>query len=83
MKDKSLYINNVLAVEPYVQHTRPDETLKGDRIEPRTVPTGAVCLLGDNRDESNDSRDWVNAETGEHIYFIPVKNLKGKVMGTP
>ena len=55
--------------EPYVKHDRPDEMLVGDNLDVGAVPPGRVFLLGDNRDESGDSRDWINPATGSHIFL--------------
>lgn len=81
LKDKKVVLNGRPLEEPYVQYTRPDEILKGDNLAPTRVPRDHVFLLGDNRDQSGDSRDWVRPDTGEHVYFVHVKRLKGKLMG--
>ncbi|MBI4395498.1 MAG: signal peptidase I [Elusimicrobia bacterium] len=81
IEKKQVLINGQAVNEPYVQHTRADEMLVGDNIEPGRVPRNHVFVLGDNRDESGDSRDWKDPETGRPVYFIPVENLMGKVMG--
>jgi len=36
--------------------------------------------MGDNRDESGDSRDWKDAATGEHKYFLNRKDIKGRLL---
>ncbi|HOW28653.1 MAG TPA: signal peptidase I [Elusimicrobiota bacterium] len=79
--NKDVLVNGVLLREPYVVHTRPDERLKGDELGPIPVPPGAVFVMGDNRDESGDNRDWVNPVTKDPIHFISVKNIRGKVLG--
>lgn len=77
---KEIILNGQPLVEPYVQHTRPNELLKGDDVDLGAVPPGFVVLMGDNRDESGDSRDWVGRVTGVPVPFVPVKSIEGKLM---
>lgn len=83
LENKVVFLNGQELKEPYVQHTRPDELLKGDNLDVGKVPAGHVFVLGDNRDQSGDSRDWIDAQTQQHIFFIPVKQLKGKMLEIP
>src|SRR5437879_3466793 len=55
IRSKLVYLNGALLNEPYVTHKRPFERLVGDNIAPPRVPPGAVFVLGDDRDESEDS----------------------------
>lgn len=80
VKNKEVYVNGRKLDEPYKQHTRPNEILKGDNITDLKIPKDCFFVLGDNRDESNDSRDWINTETKEHIYFVHRLEIKGKVI---
>jgi len=83
IRNKKVYLNGNLVQESYVKYTRPDEILQGDNLGPMEVPAGHVFLLGDNRDQSGDSRDWKDPGTGNPIFFIPIEALKGRVMGAP
>ncbi|MCB4790618.1 MAG: signal peptidase I [Elusimicrobia bacterium] len=80
IRRKKVFLNNVPLEENYVQYTRPNELLKGDDLGPLAVPNGKVFVMGDNRDESGDSRDWKDPVTKESIYFIDNKNVKGRII---
>ncbi|MHC1791657.1 signal peptidase I [Solidesulfovibrio sp.] len=58
MKDKVLTRNGEKLVEPYIKHTDPAPQQRRDNFGPITVPAGKYFVLGDNRDESYDSRFW-------------------------
>jgi signal peptidase I len=67
LRAKRLVLNGVEADEPYVVHRDPalltgsvvPESLRGrDEMAARTLPAGTFFALGDNRDESRDSRVW-------------------------
>jgi signal peptidase I len=72
--NKNIYVNGKLFPNPEgIQHTDPDilpESLHPrDNMGPVTVPKGKIFVVGDNRDESYDSRFWG---------FVPVEDLKGE-----
>jgi signal peptidase I len=70
--DGHLYVNGAECREPYVHHTlgQTDPTVAQAAVagstlhdpwslaEPYTIPAGQFFVMGDNRTDSDDSRDW-------------------------
>ena len=59
IRDKQVYVDGVKLDEPYVRHVDPRNVGRGrDEYGPVTVPPGHIFMMGDNRDDSHDSRYW-------------------------
>jgi signal peptidase I len=56
MREGEVYIDGEKLKEPYVVHSRPAELWRSQNIAPTTLPPDAFFMMGDNRDESHDSR---------------------------
>jgi len=67
--DKKVFVNGEVLVEPNAVNLDPGYNEARDRMEPITVPPGAVFVLGDNRDNSHDGRFWG---------FVDLKDVRGK-----
>ena len=78
LRNKKVFINGTMLDEPYVQYlwTPSDEEGTFDfdvrmTYGPVTVPEGQYFMMGDNRDNSQDSRYWG---------FLPREYIKGKAL---
>ena len=81
VREKKVYINGSPLDEPYAHHLTPaaDESQYHEvtsfdvreRYGPVTVPPNQYFMMGDNRDNSQDSRYWG---------FLPRENIKGRAL---
>jgi signal peptidase I len=81
VREKKVYVNGTALDEPYVHFLQPPSTNSEfhettsfdvrERYGPVTVPPNQYFVMGDNRDNSQDSRYWG---------FLPRENVKGKAL---
>ena len=75
VRHKEVFVDGERLREPYVKHSTPIEEPAGytsrDNFAPPTVAPGELFMMGDNRDNSNDSRFWGT---------VPMDYVKGRAL---
>ncbi len=82
IRDKKVSVDGEPLEEPYarfleppLRHDDPEYGLRGEGVRddwgPQVVPAGHLFVLGDNRDNSRDSRFWG---------FLPADQVKGRAL---
>jgi len=71
MTDGTVYINGTPLTEPYVKHAYPPRLRQGDNYGPIVIPPDSYFCMGDNRDQSADSRTWG---------FVPRSLIRGRAL---
>ena len=73
VRDKKVYVNGEPLKALYenipIRSSSPRQGKVRDNFGPITVDPGHCFVMGDNRDQSYDSRFWG---------LVPIKNIKGK-----
>ena len=56
MREGDVYIDGEKLKEPYSVHSQPAASWRSQNIHPIAIPADAFFMMGDNRDDSHDSR---------------------------
>jgi signal peptidase I len=67
VRHRDVYINGRRLNEPYVVHSDPVDYARRDDFGPITLGPDQFFMMGDNRDNSNDSRFWGPASRSSFI----------------
>jgi signal peptidase I len=77
LRNQTVYINGAPLLEPYAHYQLPPGGDYGEgsdvrrRYGPVTIPADHYFMMGDNRDDSQDSRYWG---------FLPASFIKGRAL---
>ncbi len=79
VRQKQVYIDGKPLEEPYVHYLQPADPERSEftsldvreRYGPVTIPSDHYFVMGDNRDNSQDSRYWG---------FLPARYIKGRAL---
>lgn len=69
IREKMLFVDGLPQDEEYIKHSNPRIRPGIDKFGPVRVPEGHLFMMGDNRDNSLDSRAWG---------FLDIKHVHGK-----
>ena len=80
VRNKQIHINGKLLDDPWGRYS--DRVILPPGIQPRdnfgpvTVPADQYFVMGDNRDQSYDSRFWLGGKGG----FVPIQDILGRAV---
>jgi signal peptidase I len=66
VRERKIYINDRLIEDPWGKYFPPDRLIN---VGPEVLPPNALFVMGDNRNNSEDSRYWG---------FVPLDDVLGK-----
>jgi signal peptidase I len=72
IRGTQVFVNGVALQEPYARWVDADSQSEY-HFGPVTVPPGMLFVLGDNRSNSLDSREWPD-------HFVPISHVVGKAV---